>query len=97
MYFTEYFSRWKLVEEKKVPEKVMIKLQRSIDETMYATIKKLNKKKKASKTIPSCTVYAESEKFFYKAVENPWEFIEDKKRFKSTSKKIVIYRKPKKK
>ena len=92
-----YFWKWKTVEEKKVPEKVMAQLQRKIDETMYSYIKKLNKNKKIPKTIPGCTVYSESEKFFYKAFENPWEFIEDQKRFKSTSKKIILYRKPKKK
>lgn len=90
MDFIGYFKRWKLVNEKKVPEKVFSRLQRKIDEEMY---KKIKKKKT---TISGTIVHDESERFFYKAVEPSWRWVEKDKRFTSTD-KLKIYRKPKKK
>ena len=102
MGILDYFMGWKEVKEKDLQEETLKSLQFKIDTEMYKKIKEAEKKAyKKSKgkikplpAIPSCTVYAESPKFSYRAIEPEWKFIikDNQGRFQSSGKTLYYER-----
>jgi len=106
MGILEYFTGWKLVQEKELPEEILKKLQSKIDREMYKKVKEVEKKaykkskeiKKPLPNISGCTVYLESIKYDYKAIEPEWKWIQkEKPGFQSSSKPQYYQRLMKKK
>ena len=106
MGIIDYFMGWKLVNEKSIPEEIIKQLKSGIDHEMYNKVKSAEKKaykksqgrKKPLPSVSGCTVYSETQKYLYRAIEPEWKWAEKDNvgRYSSTE-KTMFYEKVKKK
>ena len=88
MGILDYVLGWKEIREKELPEEILKQLQFKIDHEMYKKVKAAEKKAykksrgmlKPLPTISGCTIYAESPKFLYRAIEPEWKWLQQEKK-----------------